>query len=186
MFTRLLEEARADPEKVAHIAHSNTTQRSRATQESPEDAQVREIVHELSEFLFDIFDANCLPAYQAIEAVEQKFCRHFATWEKGEELDHVMHDAWTRFTCLFEKLVEDFLREHDWTNEVVYRAAKRALEDQSLLPTQQSMDDPWQQNPHEQAAEILEVVMGVQDINIWASQMRELHERINESDSSHK
>ena len=82
--------------------------------------------------------------------------------------------------------MEDFLREHDWTNEVVYRAAKRALEDQSLLPTQQSMDDPWQQNLHEQAAEILEVVMGVQDINVWASQMRELHERINESDSSHK
>ena len=80
--------------------------------------------------------------------------------------------------------MEDFLREHGWTNEVVYRAAKRALEDQSLLPTEQATDDPWQQNPHEQAAEILEVVMGVQDINVWAAQMKELHERMNGSSDS--
>jgi hypothetical protein len=175
MFTRLLEEARSEPAKVVHVARSPPRQ---SGAKNIADDKVRLIVHELSEFLFDIFDANCLPAFKAIEALEHQYCRHFAAWEKGEELSHVMHDAWSRFTALFEKLIEAFLRDHGWSNEECYRAAERALKDKALIPPQVEAHDPWQQNPNDQATEILEVLMAVQDIHVWAGQMKELHNRL--------
>ena len=179
MFTRLLQEARSEPHKVAYVTHSPQRQSARnAADHKAADDKVRMIVHEVSEFLFDLFDANCLPAFKAIEALEHQYCRHFSVWEEGAELSHVMHDAWSRFTTLFEKLMEDFLREHGWTNDDCYKAAKKALEDESLLLPHEASIDTWQQNPKEQATEILEVLMAVQDINVWAAQMRELHDRI--------
>lgn len=191
MFTRLLDAARSEPDAVSQLRPSpqrmrnlrhRTRQNDNIQTESCTDEQVREIVHELSEFLFDIFDANCLPAYQAIESLEKSYCKHFSSWEPDDEFTHVMHDAWTRFTLLFEKLIEDFLKNHSWSHQLVYSAAQRALEDESLIPAAEP-NDPWKQNPREQAIEILEVLMAVQDINTWAAQMRDLFDRTSESTS---
>jgi hypothetical protein len=141
--------ARAKPATAQAVAEP------KIEEESDEDIDV---VKELQEFLFDVFDANMMPEYHALKSFEDK------SWPKFDpDIDEFsfeqqkLHDE---FVLLFEAITETFVRRHGFTNEQFYEKVRRGTVSKH-------------QSKKEEADDVLSVLHQVSDFTVWAAEMRE-------------
>ena len=80
-----------------------------------------DILEKLSEYLFDLFDANLTKDFQKMEAFEQKACQIFDPNE--EEYNFQQTEMHEQFKLLFEELTESFLTENGCNHEQLYEIA---------------------------------------------------------------
>ena len=179
-FTRLLNAARK--ETLAESLTSTTRLESAGEKNAVDVLDVEEegCLNNVAEFIFDLFDANCLPGYQRISAFETRVCDDFAEWEDGNEMTLQQHEDHVKFQKLFEIIVGNFLEEKGWSQKHLYEKAEEAL--RSGPPAAIMANDA--QSSYELAAEIRDVCLSVSDIKVWAKEMRELAHRT--SSAQHK
>ena len=84
-----------------------------------------DILEKLSEYLFDLFDANLTKDFQKMEAFEQKACQIFDPNE--EEYNFQQTEMHEQFKLLFEELTESFLTENGCNREQLYEIAKDCI-----------------------------------------------------------
>ena len=170
-FTKLLDAARAEVRREAPATVEASPQKRR--QHDPVDPDILALLEQVSEFFFDVFDANCMDEFQAISSLELSTCGLFATWSPGDEFSFEQAGAHVGFQRLFEELTQGFLSKRGLTQEQLFHAAKTALGDPryALKPIS---PHPFSQTAAEQAEEIWEVCRAVEDITVWAVQQREL------------
>ena len=70
MFTRLLDSARAEARQQVSTPIKSSKNNSAAPAAAPEELSNDDLCDLFSEFLFDIFDANCMEEFKQIEALE--------------------------------------------------------------------------------------------------------------------
>jgi hypothetical protein len=82
------------------------------------------ILRELNEYLFDLFDANCMEDYHKIDKFEQEALKLFDSEDfitnPYYEFSHEQYAKHQEFLCLFESLVEGFLRAFHYTPDLLY------------------------------------------------------------------
>mmetsp|Transcript_1930 Transcript_1930/g.3076 ORF Transcript_1930/g.3076 Transcript_1930/m.3076 type:complete len:251 (-) Transcript_1930:197-949(-) len=135
-----------------------------------------EILEKLSEYLFDLFDANCMEDYATMEEFEVKALESFRNFEE-KEYTHQQHALHNEFVELFEKLIEKFLRTEGYSVEVFYDELLHFMKQQpatgsrNLLVPQLS---PNEKNAGKRMAdECMEVISGYMKFDIWADMMRQ-------------
>ena len=178
MFTRLLDSARAEARQQVSTPIKSSKNNSAAPAAAPEELSNDDLCDLFSEFLFDIFDANCMEEFKQIEALEMSHCTMFADWVVGDEFTLEQGSAHHQFCLLFESLCSDFLLQYNVTQERLFGAAKAAMEDEKEVVTKDGKErETWEQSAKDQANEIWEVVRSVENICVWAEQMKDIWER---------
>ena len=84
--------------------------------EENDDCNIRNrdsILWKVSEYLFDLFDANCLDGYKKIEEFEDRILKHFI--DDNDEYTFEQERCHREFLDLFESLIEKFLTENKCT-----------------------------------------------------------------------
>jgi hypothetical protein len=177
MFTRLLDSARADVNSIppTPVNSSKTSKQTTTPSPSPSNEELCEL---FSEFLFDIFDANCMEEFKQIEKLELAHCSLFAQWNKGDEFTLQQGDAHHEFVHLFEQLCSEFLIQNDVTQSQLFQAAKSILEEEGEGGDKVAEKETcWEQSPLAHANEIWDVVNSVENISVWATAMKDTFER---------
>ena len=179
MFNRLLDSARTEARNEV----------ATPIQSSPKKTHFHELSNgELcdlfSEFLFDIFDANCMDEFKQIEALEIQQCVLFSVWKTGDEFTLEQGRAHRSFCDLFEILCSQFLVQHQVTQEQLFEAAQSAMKEEQNVEKEKNerlekgtQRQTWEQSAQDQANEIWDVVRSVQSIEVWAQQMKENFDR---------
>ena len=174
-FTRLLEAAREDVQKEVPTPINSTT-KSQSQHQPLSNAELCDL---FSEFLFDIFDANCMPEFKEIEKLELTHCMLFQDWSYGDEFSLDQGKAHRSFCTLFEAVSNAFLIENNVTHVQLFAAAKSCLSQADNVSSDVSDGggSNWDHSPHSNATEIWDVVKSVENIEVWADQMKETFER---------
>lgn len=121
------------------------------------------ILRELSEFLFDIFDANCMEEYTILDEFERKAMSAF----DGDfvEFTHEQHQMHGEFMRLFESLIERFLDKHKYTSS-------QLVED--LQKHYRNLKEAGRRGSNAQdAEEVIDVIAFYTCFEAWANMMKE-------------
>jgi hypothetical protein len=116
------------------------------------------ILWKVSEYLFDLFDANCLDGYKKIEAFEDRVMKHFAN--DTEEYTFEQERCHREFLDLFESLIENFLRENKTTTKAFYAEVNLVMKQKIA-------------HHNKEANEIVDVIFTYCDFKSWVEYMKE-------------
>ncbi len=131
----------------------------------------QELLEAMTEYLFDLFDANCTEGYKRLAEIEEEAMSLFKTNDSQEYTLEMsaMHD---KFVSTFESLMEGFLVEQGISNDQFYsmlaRHAPRRSGNASIR-----WDDSKDSGCGPAAEEVLCVVSQALDFEQWAVLMRE-------------
>ena len=115
-----------------------------------------ELVNLVSEYLFDLFDANMMEEFHVLEDFE---IRHMEFFDPdSEEFTFKQEELHTEFVKLMEGYVEKYIEKEGYTLEQFYEAV-HAQHDE----TSQGGDD---------ARECMEVLFEMADIRVWVEGMK--------------
>ena len=187
MFLGRLNEAKAEaksefrplPAKSAPVerAHPGGARPAPPKDEAADDDG--DIVERVSEFLFDIFDANLMDEYKEIERFEGSAERAFvASASEGDgddesvEFTHEQYALHGEFAALFERLTERFLAKEGFTPERFYEVVRRQQRAEKADAEAGRAADREFGEKGEVAHEVIDVVAEVSDIRVWAKEMR--------------
>lgn len=122
------------------------------------------IVEAVAEFLFDLFDANCLDEYQVLAAFEERACQAFNTPpEQGFTFEQ---EALHREFCkLFEGFTASFLARRGFTTETFF-AEINASESVAAAVAGEG------ESEQEPVNELVSVLGDVANFQKWANSMR--------------
>jgi|EP00945_MAST-04E_sp_MAST-4E-sp1_P006308 hypothetical protein len=136
-----------------------------------------DILEKLSEYLFDLFDANLTKDFQKMEAFEQKACQIFDPNE--EEYNFQQTEMHEQFKLLFEELTESFLTENGCNHEQLYEIAKDSIANKKTTSGESAdkQDAFAEADDEELAFEIIEVIDSVLNFEQWATEMKDLRRR---------
>ena len=123
MFTRLIQEASEDVEKDRVTMVTPLKAAAARKPEGPVDPGG--ILEKLTEYLFDLFDANCTEDFKKMEAFEKRAVLAFDP--DDEEYTLAQTELHTEFQQLFEALTGTFLKTEGYTCEQVYAIAEKAM-----------------------------------------------------------
>jgi hypothetical protein len=161
-----------------------STQKTRSSSSS--------IMFKLSEYLFDLFDANCMADFHRMEAFELAALRSFedssAPYSEFAHEQHILHG---QFLQLFEELLEGFLRQEHYSAEEFYEQLAQHLDDDRDHRTNDPLhphaktrmqksdcfdDDSTDSQPSEpdSAHEVLAVIRNYMRFDAWAENMRRM------------
>lgn len=113
------------------------------------------IVHEMSEYLFDIFDANMMEEYHIMETFEMKAMNAFINREDEKaEYTFEQQDLHKEFLKLFESLLDNFLVGKNLTMHDLYDEVKWYMAQDNV-----------------EALEVIEVIDAFSDFKKWADHM---------------
>ena len=132
------------------------------------------IIHKVSEYLFDLFDANCMEDYHTMQQFEEKAWRKFDP--DVEEYTFEQQELHKEFCELFERLTEGFITSEGYSVEQFYAevrdpAAARPARKKDADPAPR----PWGEvDEGEDAEEVVDVVYQVVDFRLWADEMRSI------------
>ena len=186
MFLGRLNDAKAEaksdfrplPAKSAPVEHANFSGAQPAPPKDEAEGDDGDIVERVSEFLFDIFDANLMDEYKEIERFEGSAERAFvdsATEGDGDEDVEFTHEQYalhSQFAALFERLTEQFLAKEGFTPERFYEVVRRQQRaEKADAEAGRAGDREWGEKG-EVAHEVIDVVSEVSDIRVWAKEMR--------------
>jgi hypothetical protein len=116
------------------------------------------ILWKVSEYLFDLFDANCLDGYKKIEAFEDRVMKHFAN--DTEEYTFEQERCHREFLDLFESLIESFLKENKTTTQAFYAEVNLVMKQKIA-------------HHNKEANEIVDVIFTYCDFKSWVEYMKE-------------
>jgi len=90
-------------------------------------AQTSKLLHDLNEYLFDLFDANCLEDFQKLKEFEDRAILTFNPAEeaKDADFDHRHFKLHQEFMTLFEQLIDGFIQQSGYTSEAVFDVIKQ-------------------------------------------------------------
>ncbi|RYY84682.1 hypothetical protein EON63_08705 [archaeon] len=152
MFISRLDSAR----KVTHHSPS----------ESSSGPKKPPILQDLSEYLFDLFDANCMPEFQEIERFEEKALKSFDSEDvEGKYADEYTHEQYMLhqdFLALFEKFIGNFLTHHNYTFDDLYTELSAHKKLKTTVHTNL-----------EPAGEVIDVLSYYVNFPAWVTMMRE-------------
>ena len=117
------------------------------------------ILWKVSEYLFDLFDANCLDGYKKIEAFEDRAMKHFAN--DTEEYTFEQERCHREFLDLFESLIENFLKENKTTTQAFYAEVDKEIKKKANIKSSS------------EANEIVDVIFTYCDFKSWVEYMKE-------------
>eukprot|EP00937_MAST-01D_sp_MAST-1D-sp2_P003806 g3806.t1 len=139
-----------------------------AASSSPADG----IIHMVSEYLFDLFDANCMDDYHTMQAFEERAWPKFDP--EVEEYTFEQQELHKEFCALFEKLTEGFIREQGYSIEQFYAEVRDAAEARPKKAAGAGpAPRPWGEvDEGDDAEEVVDVVFQVADFRLWAEEMR--------------
>ena len=100
---------------------------SQSYQRRDDDTDEPTILEKASEYLFDLFDANCMEEYKQIEQFEENACKAFTNLD-AEEYTLEQDSLHQEFLVLFENLLEKFLETERISIEEFYGEVKKHLE----------------------------------------------------------
>ena len=136
------------------------------------------IVLELvSEYLFDLFDANCMDEYRKIEAFHNKALASFDP--DVDEYSFEQERLHNEFCALFEGFCEGYIREQGYSMEEFYEVVREAkLESDAKTENREgsarsSSPPPWDQDP-DHAIEVVETIYSCSDFRTWVEYMKGL------------
>lgn len=124
------------------------------------------ILEKMTEYLFDLWDANCMEEFKIIEAFENRAMLAFSTLT--EEYTFEQEQLHKEFLVLFEDLLDKFLKEEDITSSQFYKAVHDYSEEQ--IP-KASPDCKEERGKH--AMEVIDVISYFTSFETWAQAMRE-------------
>lgn len=134
----------------------------------------------VSEYLFDLFDANCMDEYKRFEALDERAIEAFEP-SSSEKLSYEWHDIYIydapvdseddeytleqsqlhrEFCTLFESFCEAFINEKGLTIEEFYEIAREHI----------SPDAKSESKEH--ANEVVDTIKEVADFRAWAARVR--------------
>lgn len=86
-----------------------------------------EILSKFSEYLFDLFDANCMADFKRIEEFEKLAIKEFRNFNE-KEFTHRQYQLHEEFLVLFESLIEGFLQAENYSVDSFYSELQYYLE----------------------------------------------------------
>ena len=120
-----------------------------------------DVVNDLTEFLFDLFDAEFDEGYQHLKRFIDEHLPDFDSANGGEYSFH--HEQVHRQFCdIFESLCEDFIRERGLSATQFYELVQLGM---ARRATEREGDD---------ADEVVTVINSVLDFQQWAEWMRDM------------
>lgn len=122
-----------------------------------------QILHELNEYLFDVFDANCMEDFKILEDFERKALPSFDN--DKEEFSMEQYRLHAEFLRLFEGLIEKFLAAHGYSNDKLYEELSKHYN--SIKEVERHGEKA------SDAHEVVDVIAFYSDFQSWASMMRE-------------
>ena len=120
------------------------------------------IIEKVTDYLFDLFDANCMEDFQVIEKFEMNAIKKFEDFE-AEEFTFEQSQLHGEFVILFENLIEKYLRSENVTIEDFYEEVRKYSID-IKNPGEEKCD---------QALEVIEVISFYTTFESWAMMMRQ-------------
>ena len=92
----------------------------------PDDAMsARSLVHHISEYLFDLFDANCTAEYHRIANFEREAVELFIGWDTQQEYTNAQHEKYDEFKRMFEEMVGGEIIRNGWELEAFVKEVGR-------------------------------------------------------------
>ncbi|KAJ1410770.1 hypothetical protein B484DRAFT_186660 [Ochromonadaceae sp. CCMP2298] len=124
-----------------------------------------DILDKLSEYLFDLFDANAMEDFAVMERFERRAVESFRQYERAE-FTHEQHALHAEFVSIFERLIEGFLHSEDYSVQDFHEELVhfRAQSSNKLVPQLSK--------GREAADECLEVISSYMQFEVWAGLMQ--------------
>jgi len=136
---------------------------AKASESDDESEEDEHILHKVSEYLFDLYDANMLEDFKVMEKFERAVVDKFDP--DGEEFSFEHQDLHKQYCELFESLVSKFIEGEGYTMEEFYEVVRAHV---------QSGGTEAEEKEHSQdASEVMSVVYSCSDFKTWADDMRE-------------
>lgn len=166
--------------------HLSSSEPKRSIQETRYSSS---IMSKLSEYLFDLFDANCMADFHRMEAFELTALRSFedSFASPYSEFTHEQHLLHEQFLQLFEELIEGFLRQEHYSAEEFYEQLAQHLDDDDdpshpHAKTRMQVGSDWfddgstdsQPSEQDSAHEVFSVIRSYMRFDAWAENMRRM------------
>jgi The ARF-like 2 binding protein BART len=135
----------------------------RAVPDPAKEAANYKLLDDMTEYLFDLFDANMMPEFQQIQAFEDRAVLAFDGRDGQDEYTLEQSRLHGEFLSLFESLLEKFLQEQDITIDTFYELVQWYHKQTGTKMAHS-----------EKANEVLEVVDHYMTFELWADGMKEL------------
>ena len=136
-------------------------------------SQILELV---SEYLFDLFDANCMDEFKTLEDFESEALVAFDP--DVEEFTFEQERLHGEFCALFEGFCEKFISAEGYSMEEFYEIVRQAKSQSDAKASSSSSSSSgervpsWDDEP-DHAVEVVETIYGCSDFRTWAEHMRE-------------
>ena len=142
---------------------SSSSSSSSSTSVAPPGAgkpKAEDVVNDLTEFLFDLFDAELDEGYQRLKAFIDAHLEDFSG--DGDEFSFEQEQLHKEFCEIFESLCEDFIKERGYGVRVFYELVQEGMASRA-------------EREAEDAEEVVSVINSVLDFAEWARWMRDMH-----------
>lgn len=153
-------------ESKAAIKVANTT---------PTKAKKSPLLHDLNEYLFDLFDANCMEEFHILQSFEDRAMQAFIDREQNEtkgngsgDFDHVHLALHKEFVQLFEQMIDGFLKQQDCTIDEVFAEIERYQQ----IRARDGIDGDEKSNI-ENSVDVVQALTFYTDFTSWANMMAE-------------
>ena len=177
-------EIRPSEKRTGTKLHSETDSSSRLDEQAQSKIEYNDksdILDKLSEYLFDLFDANLMEDYMLMETFEIKAIESFRNYEESE-FTHEQHALHREFVSLFEQLVEGFLKKEGYTIDVFYDELVHFMKHNRNKGKNSSSSSnggsgtvanyTFRGSNESAADEVMEVISSYMEFDVWAGLMR--------------
>lgn len=133
MFWSRVQDAKSEEAATSSPVKFSSVKSSKDSKEDEEQAFVEEeqslILEKVNDFLFDLFDANCMEEFQKIEAFEKKAFEDFVEMSSSpDEYSFRQQALHEEFMILFEELLSGFLSREGFTSEAFFEEMKQHVD----------------------------------------------------------
>lgn len=180
MFMSRLDSARSEAKAEYKTTPSKASGTSQSTKLSTIDASCENddenlsIFYKLSEYLFDLFDANCLEDFKTIEKFEEAAIEAFENFD-NQEYTLEQHKLHGEFLGLFESLIEKFLTTEGYDIDNFYEQLRGHLRkaDTKNREYKSHFDEKSKLSDVDHAKEIIMVINCYTEFESWATMMKD-------------
>ena len=132
------------------------------------------LVTQASEYLFDLFDANCLEDFKTMENFETMALDAFKDFE-STEISFEQHRLHDEFMELFQTLFSKFLAEKQTTPEAFYElvSAYLSIKEEKADSKDKDKDKDNGAASRQAADEVVDVIFSYTDLSLWCGAMRD-------------
>jgi len=164
-LSRLDEAASAVKEATSEISPLKARAAEREVEETA-------LIEKCSEYLFDLWDANCMEEFAIIERFEAKAILAFQDPEM-EEISFPQEQLHNEFLLLFEDLIEKFLVSEGCGAEVFVDVLQKHMTKKTPAREKEEGEfEQFEQASGSSAADVVDVIFSYCDLAVWASMMR--------------